>query len=223
MDGMYEGDGGGVNNEAFAPMQNDDCRLQNRKRMPPYLFCNLQSSFCISFSLRYTPANVQNLASKFIVFDGPEGCGKTTQTHLLKNRLEQQGAKVELFRDPGSTRIGERIRQILLNPDHQEMAMRCEMLLYMAARAQMMRELIIPALKDGAVVICDRFVSSTLAYQLGGDGPDQRRNKVRRQHRHLVPLARPHPDPRHPVGAFQQTRPTQIHAPLPRRHQKRIG
>jgi dTMP kinase len=113
---------------------------------------------------------VHTLASKFIVFDGPEGCGKTTQTHLLKTRLEQQGSKVALFRDPGSTRIGERIRQILLNPDHQEMAMRCEMLLYMAARAQMMRELIIPALKDGATVICDRFVSSTLAYQLGGDG-----------------------------------------------------
>jgi dTMP kinase len=113
---------------------------------------------------------VKNLAGKFIVFDGPEGCGKTTQTHLLKHRLEQDGMKVELFRDPGSTRIGERIRHILLNPEHQEMSMRCEMLLYMAARAQMMRELIIPAIKDGAAVICDRFVSSTLAYQLGGDG-----------------------------------------------------
>lgn len=113
---------------------------------------------------------MKNLSSKFIVFDGPEGCGKTTQTHLLKHRLEEQGMKVELFRDPGSTRIGERVRHILLNPEHQEMAMRCEMLLYMAARAQMMRELIIPALENGEVVLCDRFVSSTLAYQLGGDG-----------------------------------------------------
>jgi dTMP kinase len=113
---------------------------------------------------------MRDLSGQFVVFDGPEGCGKTTQTHLLKHRLEQDGNKVELFRDPGSTRIGERIRHILLNPEHQEMAMRCEMLLYMAARSQMMKELILPALDAGAVVICDRFVSSTLAYQLGGDG-----------------------------------------------------
>jgi dTMP kinase len=112
---------------------------------------------------------MRSLSGQFIVFDGPEGCGKTTQTHLLKHRLEAEGCKVELFRDPGSTRIGERIRHILLNPEHQEMAMRCEMLLYMAARSQMMKELIVPALKNAAVVICDRFVSSTLAYQLGGD------------------------------------------------------
>lgn len=113
---------------------------------------------------------MKNLSGQFIVFDGPEGCGKTTQTHLLKHRLEQEGMRVEVFRDPGSTRIGEAIRHILLNPEHQEMAMRCEMLLYMAARSQMMKELILPALRDGKIVLCDRFVSSTLAYQLGGDG-----------------------------------------------------
>ena len=89
---------------------------------------------------------------------------------MLKHRLEHQGHKVELFRDPGSTVIGERIRHILLNPEHQEMAMRCEMLLYMAARAQMMYQTILPALAEGQIVISDRFVSSTLAYQLGGDG-----------------------------------------------------
>ncbi len=110
------------------------------------------------------------LHGKFIAFDGGEGCGKSTQTQLLKARLEAGGAKVIVVRDPGTTRIGELIRAILLNPDHDEMAMRCEMLLYMSARAQMMSETILPALAEGKVVICDRFVSSTLAYQLGGDG-----------------------------------------------------
>jgi dTMP kinase len=106
----------------------------------------------------------------FIVFDGSEGCGKTTQVARLRQRLESLGRSVLLVRDPGTTRIGEQIRTILLNPDHDEMAMRCEMLLYMAARAQMMSESILPALAEGKTVISDRFVSSTLAYQLGGDG-----------------------------------------------------
>jgi dTMP kinase len=106
----------------------------------------------------------------FIVFDGSEGAGKSTQTHLLKTRLESLHHHVLLVRDPGSTRIGEQIRAILLNPKNDEMAMRCEMLLYMAARAQMMKETILPALEAGQTVISDRFVSSTLAYQLGGDG-----------------------------------------------------
>lgn len=113
---------------------------------------------------------MQNLRGKFIVFDGGEGCGKTTQALMLKQELERQGLSVLLVRDPGTTRVGELIRAILLNPDHNEMGMRCEMLLYMAARAQMMVETILPALGNGSVVICDRFVSSTLSYQLGGDG-----------------------------------------------------
>ncbi len=111
-----------------------------------------------------------HLRSKFIVFDGGEGCGKSTQALLLKARLEASGLHVVLVRDPGTTRIGELVRAILLNPDHDEMGMRCEMLLYMSARAQMMTQTILPALDAGSVVLCDRFVSSTLAYQLGGDG-----------------------------------------------------
>ncbi|HEX8341784.1 MAG TPA: dTMP kinase [Tepidisphaeraceae bacterium] len=107
---------------------------------------------------------------RFIVFDGNEGCGKSTQAKLLRERLERDGRDVLLVRDPGTTRVGELVRGILLNPDHVEMGMRCEMLLYMAARAQMMRETIAPALEAGQWVISDRFVSSTLAYQLGGDG-----------------------------------------------------
>jgi dTMP kinase len=113
---------------------------------------------------------MQHLRGKFIVFDGTEGCGKSTQVRLLQEKLEAAGASVLAVRDPGSTRIGEQIRQILLNPEHDEMGMRCEMLLYMAARAQMMVQTILPALGSGKTVICDRFISSTLAYQGGGDG-----------------------------------------------------
>jgi len=114
--------------------------------------------------------DVLALRGRFIVLDGPEGCGKSTQAKMLGERLAKAGAPAALVRDPGTTRIGERIRDILLDTLHIEMAMRCEMLLYMAARAQMMREMILPALGAGKVVVCDRFVSSTLAYQLGGDG-----------------------------------------------------
>lgn len=113
---------------------------------------------------------MERLGGKFIVLDGPEGCGKSTQIQLLRQRLVEQGLRVRVFRDPGATRIGEKIRGILLDPVHDEMGMRCEMLLYMAARAQMMTQSILPALKAGEVVLCDRFVSSTLAYQLGGEG-----------------------------------------------------
>jgi dTMP kinase len=107
---------------------------------------------------------------RFIVLDGNEGCGKSTQARLLQERLDRDGIPTILVRDPGTTKIGERIRSILLDPQNVEMAMRCEMLLYMAARAQLMGVLMLPALEAGKTVICDRFVSSTLAYQLGGDG-----------------------------------------------------
>src|SRR5215217_3699645 len=114
--------------------------------------------------------HVKHLSGKFIVFDGGEGCGKSTQAALLRQDLEAAGMQVLAVHDPGATRIGELIREILLNPDNTDMAMRCEMLLYMAARAQMMAEKILPALAAGQVAVSDRFVSSTLAYQLGGDG-----------------------------------------------------
>jgi len=113
---------------------------------------------------------VDHLRGKFIVFDGGEGCGKSTQARLLRERLEADGIPVLPVHDPGATRIGDMIRAVLLNPENTDMGMRCEMLLYMASRAQMMIEKILPALSAGKVVISDRFVSSTLAYQLGGDG-----------------------------------------------------
>lgn len=104
------------------------------------------------------------------MLEGIEGCGKSTQARTLAARLETLGLGVLAVRDPGTTRIGEQVRSILLDVANQEMGMRCEMLLYMAARAQMMGQVILPALAEGKVVLCDRFVSSTLAYQVDGEG-----------------------------------------------------
>ncbi len=113
---------------------------------------------------------MSDLRGKFIVFDGGEGCGKSTQAQMLAERLTHEGRSVLHVHDPGTTRIGQMVRKILLDPANKDMGMRCEMLLYMASRAQMMVEMILPALARGEIVISDRFVSSTLAYQLGGDG-----------------------------------------------------
>ena len=114
--------------------------------------------------------SLEKLRGKFLVFDGNEGCGKSTQARLLRDHLENSGIPALAVHDPGYTRIGQHIRDLLLNPENTDIAMRCEMLLYMASRAQMMSEKILPALAEGICVISDRFVSSTLAYQLGGEG-----------------------------------------------------
>ena len=105
------------------------------------------------------------LRSKFIVIDGPDGCGKTTQCALLGRWLTEGGIDVEIFRDPGDTPIGENIRRILLNPEHIKMDVRTEVLLYMAARAQLWAEKIAPVLQANKCVILDRWLSSTCAYQ----------------------------------------------------------
>ena len=102
---------------------------------------------------------------KFIVLDGPDGCGKTTQAKLLTEWLQVLGVPVSNFRDPGDTTIGEKIRQILLSPEHLAMSVRTEVLLYMAARAQLWQEKIVPALQEKECVVLDRWVSSTCAYQ----------------------------------------------------------
>ena len=104
-------------------------------------------------------------SGKFIVIDGPDGCGKTTQTKLLVDWLKKQGVDVETFREPGGTAIGEKIRQILLNPEHIAMSTAAEVMLYMAARVQLWQEKIAPALKGNKCVILDRWLSSTCAYQ----------------------------------------------------------
>jgi len=115
------------------------------------------------------------LAGKFIVIDGPDGCGKTTQTKLLVDWLKEQGVAVETYREPGGTAIGEKIRQILLNPEHISMGTETEVMLYMAARVQLWAEKIAPALKENKCVILDRWLSSTCAYQgfAGGFGIDK--------------------------------------------------
>ena len=105
------------------------------------------------------------LNGKFLVLDGPDGCGKSTQTMMLYDWLKSQGAEVVTFRDPGSTAVGEKIREILLNPEHVEMSVRAELLLYMASRAQLWAEKIAPALEAGKCVVLDRWVTSTCAYQ----------------------------------------------------------
>ena len=108
---------------------------------------------------------MKKLSGKFIVLDGPDGCGKSMQCKLLAQSLQQQGVTVEIYRDPGDTTIGEKIRQILLNPEHQTMSTRTELLLYMAARVQLWQEKIAPALQGGKCIILDRWLSSTCAYQ----------------------------------------------------------
>jgi len=115
------------------------------------------------------------LQGKFIVLDGPDGCGKSTQAELLAKRLQSQGVSTSRFRDPGDTAIGEKIREILLNPEHLAMDTRTELLLYMAARAQLWAEKISPSLKANQCVILDRWLSSTCAYQgfAGGFGIDK--------------------------------------------------
>lgn len=106
----------------------------------------------------------------FITLEGVDGCGKSTQGSLLANALEATGREVVRLRDPGSTRLSEKIRLMLLDPGNDEMCYECELLLYEAARAQMVREAIEPALRRGAVVLCDRFSDSTYAYQAAGRG-----------------------------------------------------
>ena len=101
----------------------------------------------------------------FITFEGPEGGGKTTQIRLLAEWLGDQGYAVLTTREPGGTRIGEAIRDVLLSPAHTEMCAQAEILLFSAARAQIVREVLEPHLARGGVALCDRFADSTLAYQ----------------------------------------------------------
>lgn len=101
----------------------------------------------------------------FIVMEGPDGSGKTTQINLLKEYLEEAGYECLITREPGGTVIGEEVRQLILNPEHKEMSPVTEMLLYAASRAQLVHEVIGPALEEGKIVISDRFVDSSIVYQ----------------------------------------------------------
>jgi dTMP kinase len=109
----------------------------------------------------------------FITFEGVEGCGKTTQVRILAERLNQAGFRTLLTREPGGCPIADKIRQILLDADNQGMVPLTELLLYAAARAQHVAEVILPALESGLIVLCDRFTDATVAYQHFGRGIDR--------------------------------------------------
>ncbi|MFE7821271.1 dTMP kinase [Priestia megaterium] len=105
------------------------------------------------------------MSGTFITFEGPEGAGKTTIIHMVQQKLIQHGYNIVLTREPGGIRIAEQIREIILNPSNTEMDARTEALLYAAARRQHLVEKVIPELNKGNIVLCDRFIDSSLAYQ----------------------------------------------------------
>ncbi len=108
----------------------------------------------------------------FVTFEGIEGSGKTTQHGLLCRELERRGFSVVAVREPGGTAVGDRIREIVLDPRLAEMTPEAEALLYAASRSQLVRELIVPSLDAGKIVACDRYLDSSIAYQVYGRGLD---------------------------------------------------
>lgn len=110
----------------------------------------------------------------FITLEGPEGSGKTSQLPGLAEYLRQQGFELITTREPGGTLIGDQIRKVLFDLENKGMNPRSEILLFQASRAQLVDEVILSALKDGKVVLCDRYADSTLAYQGYGHGVDMK-------------------------------------------------
>ncbi|MFG0379701.1 dTMP kinase [Pseudomonas sp. zbq_18] len=115
------------------------------------------------------------MSGLFITLEGPEGAGKSTNREYLAARLKEHGIEVVLSREPGGTPLAERIRELLLTPSDEVMNSDAELLLVFAARAQHLAEVICPALRRGAVVLCDRFTDATYAYQGGGRGLSEAR------------------------------------------------
>ena len=101
----------------------------------------------------------------FLTLEGVDGCGKSTQLSRLTKYLEEKGLDVLLTREPGGCAISEQVREMLLSPENKEMSAETEMLLYAAARTQHITEKILPALEAGKVVLCDRYLDSSIAYQ----------------------------------------------------------
>ena len=121
----------------------------------------------------FDPSFIRAYAGRFIAFEGPDGSGKSTQFRRLAALAREQGVTVTEVREPGGTPVGERIRQHILlarADEGLEMSVRCEMLMYMASRAELVERKILPALARGEMVLADRFVASTLAYQGAAGG-----------------------------------------------------
>ncbi len=112
------------------------------------------------------------MKGRFISFEGSEGSGKSTQAALVLEYLQQRKIPVLLLREPGGVKISEAIRKLLLDVKNTDMTKESETLLYMASRAQMVEEILRPALKQGKIVLCDRYLDSTIAYQGYGNGVD---------------------------------------------------
>lgn len=108
----------------------------------------------------------------FITLEGPEGAGKTTILNMLVKHYQEKGINIVKTREPGGIPIAEKIREVILNPNHTEMDARTEALLYAAARRQHLVEKVVPALKEGSIILCDRFIDSSLAYQGHARGID---------------------------------------------------
>ena len=109
---------------------------------------------------------------RLISFEGPEGSGKSTQIKRLSEKLIEMGEQVICVREPGGTQLGESIRQTLQSTDSPPLSNASELLLFMSSRAQLVNEVILPALQEGKWVLCDRFVDSSVAYQGYGRGED---------------------------------------------------
>jgi len=157
---------------------------------PSLSFSTLRPVTAASKQTNAEAAWMDALRARFIVFEGPDGSGKTTQFNRFVQRAKDAGLAVCDVREPGGTAIGERIRDLLLDNGCDEMSVRCEMLLYMASRAQLVAERILPAQANGELVVADRFVHSTVAYQGAAGGIS--REDIRKVAD--VVLAEVHPD-----------------------------
>ena len=115
---------------------------------------------------------------RFITLEGGEGAGKSTNLEYIQRRLQSAGVGLQVTREPGGTPLGEKVRELLLNPEHAAMSSEAELLLMFAARAQHLHEVILPALDKGNWVLCDRFTDATYAYQGGGRGIDSGRIRL---------------------------------------------
>jgi dTMP kinase len=158
----------------------------------------------------HTEPGVYSTSGVFVCFEGGEGAGKSTQSRLLRQWLEADGYAVELTFEPGDTTVGRRVREIVLDPATGTLADRTEALLYAADKAEHVETLVLPALARGAVVITDRYVDSTLAYQGAGRGIGLIDGQLERVARWATGDLRPHLTvvldlaPEHGLGRFEE-------------------